>query len=133
MEPGRSMPDKLPDDIAELKAIIRAQQDQNARLEALVEHGSCPRRTLPLPAQSKIERWRKTMTNRVLLKHYFLAGDLERQIGAFIEHYNNLRYHESLGNLTPAGVYNGRAEQILQQRESIKRKNHAHPALAQRN
>ncbi|WP_114391507.1 IS66 family transposase [Notoacmeibacter marinus] len=31
-----SVPDKLPDDIAELKAIIRAQQDQNARLEALV-------------------------------------------------------------------------------------------------
>lgn len=31
-----SAPDKLPDDIAELKAIIRAQQDQNARLEALV-------------------------------------------------------------------------------------------------
>lgn len=29
-------PDKLPNDIAELKAIIRAQQDQNARLEALV-------------------------------------------------------------------------------------------------
>lgn len=31
-----NVPDKLPDDIAELKAIIRAQQDQNARLEALV-------------------------------------------------------------------------------------------------
>ena len=31
-----SVPDKLPNDIAELKAIIRAQQDQNARLEALV-------------------------------------------------------------------------------------------------
>lgn len=31
-----SVPDKLPDDVAELKAIIRAQQDQNARLEALV-------------------------------------------------------------------------------------------------
>ena len=29
-------PDELPDDIAELKAIIRAQQDQNALLEALV-------------------------------------------------------------------------------------------------
>ncbi|WP_073256633.1 IS66 family transposase [Shimia gijangensis] len=28
--------DKLPDDITELKAIIRAQQDQNARLEALL-------------------------------------------------------------------------------------------------
>lgn len=31
-----SAPDELPNDIAELKAIIRAQQDQNARLEALV-------------------------------------------------------------------------------------------------
>lgn len=31
-----TVPDKLPDDIAALKAIIRAQQDQNARLEALV-------------------------------------------------------------------------------------------------
>ena len=29
-------PDELPNDIAELKAIIRAQQDQNTRLEALV-------------------------------------------------------------------------------------------------
>lgn len=29
-------PDELPDDVAELKAIIRTQQDQNARLEALV-------------------------------------------------------------------------------------------------
>ena len=29
-------PDELPNDVAELKAIIRAQQDQNARLEALV-------------------------------------------------------------------------------------------------
>lgn len=29
-------PDELPNDIDELKAIIRAQQDQNARLEALV-------------------------------------------------------------------------------------------------
>lgn len=36
METGMSVPDKLPDDVAELKAIIRAQQDQNARLEALV-------------------------------------------------------------------------------------------------
>ena len=33
---GMTAPDELPDDIAELKAIIRAQQDQNARLEALV-------------------------------------------------------------------------------------------------
>ena len=62
------------------------------------------------------------MKNRVLLEHYFLPGDLERQIGAFVEYYNIRRYHESLGNLTPADVYFGRAEQILKQREEIKRK-----------
>ena len=48
--------------------------------------------------------------------------DLKRQIAAFVVHYNNKRYHESLGNLTPADVYFGRAEQILKQREEIKRK-----------
>ena len=30
--------------------------------------------------------------------------------------------HESLGNLTPADVYFGRAERILKQREEIKQK-----------
>ncbi|WP_139221765.1 IS3 family transposase [Paracoccus halophilus] len=72
--------------------------------------------------QGKIERWHQTMKNRVLLEHYFLPGELERQIGAFVEYYNNQRYHESLGNLTPADVYFGRAEQILKQREETKRK-----------
>ena len=72
--------------------------------------------------QGKIERWHQTMKNRVLLEHYFLPGDLERQIRDFVEYYNTRRYHESLGNLTPADVYFGRGEQILKQREEIKRK-----------
>ena len=58
----------------------------------------------------------------VLLEHYCLPGDLERQIATFVDYYNNERYHESLGNLTPADVYCGLAEQILKQREEIKRK-----------
>ena len=62
------------------------------------------------------------MKNRVLLEHYFLTGNLETQIQAFVEYYNNQRYHESLGNLTPADVYFGQAEQILKQREEIKQK-----------
>jgi hypothetical protein len=60
--------------------------------------------------------------NRVLLEHYFLPGNLERQIRDFVEYYNIRRYHESLGNLTPADVYLDRGEQILNQREEIKRK-----------
>jgi putative transposase len=36
--------------------------------------------------QGKIERWHQTFKNRILLKNYFLPGDLEDQIGAFVEH-----------------------------------------------
>ena len=63
----------------------------------------------------------RRLKNRILLEHYYLPGDLERQVAAFIDHYNHARYHESLGNLTPADVYFGRAEAILLERESIKR------------
>ena len=62
------------------------------------------------------------MKNRVLLENYYLPGDLELQIEAFVDYYNNERYHESLNNVTPADVYFGRDKAILQQRERIKRK-----------
>ena len=58
--------------------------------------------------QGKIERWHQTLKNRVLLENYFLPGQLEAAVGAFVDHYNHHRYHESLGNLTPADVYFGR-------------------------
>jgi transposase InsO family protein len=72
--------------------------------------------------QGKIERWHQTLKNRILLEHYYLPGDLEAQIDEFVGHYNHRRYHESLGNLTPADVYFGRGQTILLQRERIKRK-----------
>jgi putative transposase len=72
--------------------------------------------------QGKIERWHQTLKNRILLEHYFLPGDLEVQIEAFVDHYNHQRYHESLNNVTPADVYFGRDKAILQQRERIKQK-----------
>jgi putative transposase len=72
--------------------------------------------------QGKIERWHQTLKNRILLENYYLPGALEEAIAAFVEHYNHQRYHESLGNLTPADVYFGRAETILSQRREIKAK-----------
>ncbi|MDC0739708.1 IS66 family transposase [Cognatishimia sp. SS12] len=56
-----TVPDNLPDDIAELKAIIRAQQDQNARLEALVTSfkkallGAKPEKINPAQYELKLE------------------------------------------------------------------------------
>lgn len=70
--------------------------------------------------QGKIERWHQTPKNRILLDNYYLPGDLERQVRAFVEHYNHVRYHESIDNLTPADVYFGRAEAILAERKRIK-------------
>jgi putative transposase len=72
--------------------------------------------------QGKIERWHQTLKNRILLENYYLPGDLRQKIDAFVEHYNNRRYHESLQNLTPADVYFGRGQTILRQRERIKQK-----------
>ena len=60
--------------------------------------------------QGKSERWHQTLNNRILLDNYYLPGDLERQVGAFVEHYKHHRYHESIDNLTPADVYFGRAQ-----------------------
>ena len=72
--------------------------------------------------QGKIERWHQTLKNRILLENYYLPGELETAIAAFVEHYNHRRYHESLKNLTPADVYFGRGQTILLQREKTKRR-----------
>ena len=71
--------------------------------------------------QGKIERWHQTLKNRILLENYYLPGDLEAQLAAFVDYYNNHRHHESIDNLTPADVYFGRGPTILAERERIKR------------
>ena len=72
--------------------------------------------------QGKIERWHLSLKSRILLENYFLPGDLERAITDFVEHYNQRRYHESLDNLTPADVYFGTGQRILERRKHIKRR-----------
>ena len=51
----------------------------------------------------------------------YISGDLENQIGAFVEHYNNYRYHESINNVTPADAYFGRHTAIIERMEKIKK------------
>ena len=71
--------------------------------------------------QGKIERWHQTLKNRILLENYYLPGNLENQIDDFVDHYNHHRYHESLGNVTPADVYFGRHTAIIERRKTIKK------------
>ena len=70
--------------------------------------------------QGKIERWHRSLKNRILLDHHYLPGALEEEIRTFVEYHNHQRYHESLNNLTPADVFYGRGRQILDRRERIK-------------
>jgi putative transposase len=71
--------------------------------------------------QGKIERYHRSLKNVVNLQHYYLPGELEQEIGSFIDYYNNHRYHESLDNLTPADVYCGKRRERLNVRDIIKR------------
>lgn len=71
--------------------------------------------------QGKIERWHRTLKDRILLENYYLPGDLERQLRDFVNHYNTRRYHESLNNLTPECVFTGRNIAVLKKRNEIKR------------
>ena len=108
----RLLSDNGPSYIAgELAEYIEAQQMSHVRGAPLHPQ-----------TQGKIERWHQTLKNRILLEHYFLPGDLEAQIEAFVEHYNHQRYHESLNNVTPADAYFGRAPAIIKRRETIKQK-----------
>ena len=72
--------------------------------------------------QGKIERWHQTMKNRILLEYYYLPGELEARIAAFVEYYNHRRYQESLQNVTLADMYSGRCGTILRQRRTIKQR-----------
>ena len=72
--------------------------------------------------QGKIERYHRTMKNVVKLENYFFPDELRARIAEFVDYYNNRRYHESLGNITPADVYFGRAKEIKMQRQEIKMK-----------
>lgn len=70
--------------------------------------------------QGKIERYHRSIKNIINLQNYYSPEELEKEMEAFVEHYNNHRYHESLNNLTPADVYNGRDKKIISMREKIK-------------
>ena len=72
--------------------------------------------------QGKIVRWHRSMKNQILLENYYLPGELKLRIDDFVEYYNHERYHESLKNLTPADVYYGRGQSVLDRRVKIKLK-----------
>ena len=72
--------------------------------------------------QGKIERYHRTLKNRIKLHHYWSVEELERSLAEFVDYYNNHRVHESLKNVTPADMYYGRQRKILSLRDKIKQR-----------
>ena len=60
------------------------------------------------------------MKNMVKPECYYFLWELGEAIDEWVCHYNHERYHESLDTVAPAAVYEGRRNDILDQRALVK-------------
>jgi transposase InsO family protein len=77
-------------------------------------------RTYHPMTQGKIERYHRSMKNLILLDNYYSPTELEARIAEWVDYYNNHRYHEAIGNVTPRDRFFGRDQEILDQRKRTK-------------
>ncbi len=70
----------------------------------------------------KLERYHRTAKARVNVSVYHSPEALTEAMDEFVSYYNYRRYHEALGNVTPADVYYGRRETIHARRQEVKHK-----------
>lgn len=70
--------------------------------------------------QGKIERYNRSLKNRIKLDNYYSPEELIRAVEKFVHHYNYHRYHESISNLTPAQVYYNKGGAVLEKRKRTK-------------
>jgi putative transposase len=96
--------------------LARALEDYLRMLE--IRHIYCS----PYHPQTngKLERFHETLKARLNLLVFTSPEALREAMAEFIEFYRYRRYHEGIGNVTPADVYYGRREEILKRRKEQK-------------
>jgi RNA-directed DNA polymerase len=70
--------------------------------------------------QGKIERWHLSLKCVINLDHYDFPWELLAAIAEYVPYYNEVRFHESIDNLTPADKYFGREMEVIEKRNLIK-------------
>jgi len=98
------------------EAILASGIPEQSRPKLLSDNGSCyisgelaqylqdeniyhvRGRPLHPQTQGKIERYHRSMKNVVKLDNYYSPEQLERSLQAFVEYYNNKRYHCTSSN-----------------------------------
>ena len=76
-------------------------------------------KTSPYYPQSngKLERYHRTIKSTCIRANTPLSlDDCQRLVTDFVDRYNNVRLHSSIGYITPADKLHGRAEAIQSQR-----------------
>src|SRR5438094_779875 len=77
-------------------------------------------RTSPFYPQSngKIERWHQSLKGECVRPGVPLSiDDARRLVGRYVDHYNRVRLHSAIGYVTPLAKLEGRAPQIVAERD----------------
>jgi len=77
-------------------------------------------RTSPYYPQSngKIERWHGSLKRECIRPGTPLSlEEARRLVAGYVEHYNGVRLHSAIGYVTPKGMLEGRAPEILAARD----------------
>jgi len=78
-------------------------------------------RTSPYYPQSngKIERWHKTIKTECIRPGVLLSlADAREVIASYINHYNSVRLHSSIGYVTPKTKLNGLEKKVFKDRDA---------------
>ena len=96
--------------------------DPEALHEFLKEHGVNHIYTAPRHPQSngKMERLNETAKEHLMHTVFRSPEELQSMLEDFRYWYNYVHCHESLCNLRPADIYNGRGDDILKTRKLLK-------------